>query len=265
MVRKSGTRGRHHRPPTPESESEPGPGAPHAHRLPLAVRLGLLVLLGFFGALLCWRAGWIGGAPTTDEALVDEGADAAAIEHAELVPVGAAVAGIAWPEDAPRLLQESLAEPTELAGAWKYIVFHHSATSAGGAAAFDAFHRKKFRTKEGVLYQFVIGNGTQTPDGAIEATSRWGRQKRSGHLVNMKRVPDSVAICIVGDLTRQELTPMQYQACLALTRALMKACGIPATRISTHRLVDGSGHTACPGDRFPLDRLRADLEHDAPR
>ncbi|MFQ5589758.1 MAG: peptidoglycan-binding protein, partial [Phycisphaerae bacterium] len=49
---------------------------------------------------------------------------------------------------------------------WTTIVIHHSATETGGASLFDRFHRK--RGWDGLGYHFVIGNGTDTPDGLIE-------------------------------------------------------------------------------------------------
>ena len=48
------------------------------------------------------------------------------------------------------------------------IVIHHSATDRGGAKAFDEYHRKKNGWDE-LGYHFVIGNGTDTPDGCADS------------------------------------------------------------------------------------------------
>ena len=54
---------------------------------------------------------------------------------------------------------------------WKVVVLHHSASAVGGAERFDGWHRAK--GWDGVGYDFVIGNGTDTADGALETTFRW--------------------------------------------------------------------------------------------
>ncbi len=242
------------------------PQAEHG-RLPGRAKAALLGILAATGlAIGVYEGGWLpagAGEPEGGEAAaVAAGAGPPAVgagvtELPATLP--AAVAGIAWARDARDLIRRVIPPGAALAGKWKYIVFHHSATFAGGTAAFDEYHRKKFKDKNGVEYQFVIGNGTHTPDGAIEATSRWGRQLRSGHVKNPRRVPDSIAVCLVGDFTRQEVTPAQYDACLQLARTLMDACGIPVGRVTMHRAVDGSRHTECPGSRFPLERLKDEL------
>src|ERR1043166_2961437 len=53
--------------------------------------------------------------------------------------------------------------PQAPARPWRWIVIHHSATSAGGMAMFDREHKAK--GWDGVGYHFVIGNGTQSGDG----------------------------------------------------------------------------------------------------
>jgi hypothetical protein len=69
--------------------------------------------------------------------------------------------------------------PAAKAVAWQWIVIHHSATTTGGAAAFDKMHRAKGWDELG--YHFVIGNGTDTRDGQVEVGSRWPRQKWGAH------------------------------------------------------------------------------------
>ncbi len=241
------------------SESLP-PAAAGDVRMRPAARAALLFVLALLVAGFSWDRGWLvppaTGAGVGAVSGFGSGGPEGPEVRPDLVVAGTATVGIGWPDEAAALVRRVVPEGTNLAGRWKYIVFHHSATLAGGAQAFDAYHRKKFKDKNGVEYQFVIGNGTHTPDGSIEATTRWGKQIRSGHVKNPSRVPDSIAICVVGDFTKQDLSPAQFQACVLLARTLMNECGIPSSRITMHRAVDGARHTECPGGRFPLDRIK---------
>jgi hypothetical protein len=65
---------------------------------------------------------------------------------------------------------------------WKTVVFHHSATTAGSAAAFDRYHKQTLGDPDGIKYHFVIGNGNGSGDGVIEITDRWRKQMDAAHL-----------------------------------------------------------------------------------
>lgn len=140
---------------------------------------------------------------------------------------------------------------------WKTIVVHHSATHKGGAKAFDKFHRKKGWDELG--YHFVIGNGTDTPDGFVEVGSRWKKQKHGAHC----KTPDNyyndhgIGICLVGDFTRTRPTRRQIASLERLTRFLTRQCRIGASQVTTHR--DVTHKTACPGNRFSVASLRRAL------
>jgi len=60
------------------------------------------------------------------------------------------------------------------------IVIHHSATENGNAAIFDRMHREHNHW-DGVGYDFVIGNGTNSGDGEVEVTFRWQGQIAGAH------------------------------------------------------------------------------------
>jgi len=137
---------------------------------------------------------------------------------------------------------------------WKTIVLHHSATDRGSAKLFDKNHRDRGWDELG--YHFVIGNGSDTPDGAIEVGPRWQNQKHGAHC----KTPDNfyndhgIGICLVGDFTRQSPTQRQMEALYKLTGFLSQACKIPASRVVTHKLINKK--TQCPGDRFPVAAVR---------
>lgn len=137
---------------------------------------------------------------------------------------------------------------------WTHVIIHHSATDSGSAQSFDRFHRGKGWDELG--YHFVIGNGTQTPDGMIEVGARWHKQKHGAHC----KTPDNyfnehgIGICLVGDFTKTRPTRKQLTSLYHLSRFLSDSCGIPADRITTHCAV--TNHTKCPGPGFPVQPLR---------
>jgi hypothetical protein len=138
---------------------------------------------------------------------------------------------------------------------WTHIVLHHSATEKGGARTFDKFHRQKGWDELG--YHFVIGNGTDTPDGYIEVGSRWNKQKHGAHCKTPNNYfnEHGIGICLVGDFTNSKPTRKQLASVENLTRFLVEQCSISPHRVTSHTAVKGKS-TQCPGRHFPLSRLR---------
>jgi hypothetical protein len=139
---------------------------------------------------------------------------------------------------------------------WTTIVLHHSATGVGGARRFDKFHRESNGWEE-LGYHFVIGNGTDTPDGFIEVGSRWHKQKHGAHCKTPNNYYNDhgIGICLVGDFTKSSPTSRQIAATRDLVRFLSDACRIPAAKITTHGAV--TQKTECPGRNFPLGGIRS--------
>ncbi len=135
---------------------------------------------------------------------------------------------------------------------WRYVVLHHSASATGGYDQIDREHRKVLGW-EGCGYHFVIGNGTDSPDGKIEVAQRWSNQKNGVHCRNGKN-PDvneyGIGVCLVGDLDDSPPTPRQVAAARALVAYLGDRYTISTERIETHAHL-ANGPTACPGKLFP--------------
>ncbi|MHC4494826.1 MAG: peptidoglycan recognition protein family protein [Planctomycetota bacterium] len=70
--------------------------------------------------------------------------------------------------------------PSQVEKKWTAIVIHHSATENGNAAIFDKLHREENHW-DGIGYDFVIGNGTDSGDGQVEVTFRWREQRTGAH------------------------------------------------------------------------------------
>jgi N-acetyl-anhydromuramyl-L-alanine amidase AmpD len=133
---------------------------------------------------------------------------------------------------------------------WHYIVIHHSATDTGSAAMFDAWHRKK--GWDGLAYDFVIGNGTGSADGAVEVGYRWREQKRGAHAGNDLMNIEGIGICLVGDFTKTRPSAAQMHSLSRLCNFLSVYCGIPRESFRLHGDVR---NTTCPGPLFPRDFL----------
>jgi hypothetical protein len=137
--------------------------------------------------------------------------------------------------------------------AWRWIVIHHSATTTGGAAAFDKMHRAKGWDELG--YDFVIGNGTDTGDGTIEVGSRWTKQKIGAHA----KTPDNrfnefgVGICLVGNFDVERPTPAQVRSLTRLVAYLMKTYQISQDRVIGH---GDTKATDCPGRYMNVAMVR---------
>lgn len=145
----------------------------------------------------------------------------------------------------------------KISARWKTIVLHHSATSTGGARAFDLQHRK--RGWDGLGYHFVIGNGSDTPDGSIEVGYRWKQQLHGAHCKTEDNFYNDhgIGICLVGDFTKTSPTARQMASLKRLVRFLCERCRIPAGKLTSHGTVNPQ--TQCPGHRFNLDQLKRSL------
>ncbi len=164
-------------------------------------------------------------------------------------------------------LEESsdLFQPPKADRPWKYVVVHHSANATGGLDQIDRDHRKILGF-EGCGYHFVIGNGTDSPDGQIEVAQRWSSQKNGVHCRNGKN-PDvneyGIGICLVGNFDESEATPKQIVAAKALVAYLADRYQISSDHLGAHdEFADGP--TACPGKNFPSQAIFG-IKHMAAR
>jgi hypothetical protein len=143
---------------------------------------------------------------------------------------------------------------------WQFIVVHNSGTRQGNAAVFDYYHRHVRRMRNGLAYQFVIGNGTSTGNGEIEVGDHWRRQISGGHVHSDYLNNISLGICLVGDFNRDQPTRAQLEACEELIRYLRQRCGKTAGHeiiVRPHREMNPPRWpTDCPGDAFPYSWFR---------
>ena len=108
---------------------------------------------------------------------------------------------------------------------------------------------------DGVGYDFVIGNGTDSGDGQVEVTFRWQQQLTGAHCGgtpdNWANV-DGIGICLVGNFQYATPTPRQMESLVQLVRFLQKRYGVSRDHVYGHSTTPGARVTACPGARFPM-------------
>ncbi len=151
---------------------------------------------------------------------------------------------------------DDLFQPPKADRPWKYIVLHHSADQSGGYDSIDQEHRKRLGW-QGCGYHFVIGNGTESPDGKIEVAQRWVNQKNGVHCRDGKTSEVNeygIGICLVGDLENSPPTPRQIAAARALVNYLSDRYQIAADHTDSHAHLAASS-TTCPGRMFPTQAI----------
>ncbi len=152
--------------------------------------------------------------------------------------------------------------PSQIEKKWTAIVIHHSATETGNAAIFDRMHREENHW-DGVGYDFVIGNGTDSGDGQIEVTFRWLEQVAGAHCGgppdNWANI-DAVGICLVGNFNHTGATAKQMASLSKLVRFLQKRYTISTSRVYGHNSTPGARFTDCPGRKSPVADLKEMLD-----
>jgi len=166
------------------------------------------------------------------------------------------------PEVTPKTPEESFPPgwlpPSDVEKKWTAIVIHHSATENGDAAIFDRMHREENHW-DGIGYDFVIGNGTDSMDGQIEVTFRWRKQIAGAHCGGTPgnwANEDAVGICLVGNFDYTVPTAQQMRSLAKLVQFLQRRYDISNTRIYGHKNTPGGRVTECPGRRFSIEAFK---------
>jgi hypothetical protein len=153
--------------------------------------------------------------------------------------------------------------PSRSERAWSAIVVHHSATEEGNATIIDKWHREN-NGWDGIGYDFVIGNGTNSGDGEVEPTYRWRGQLTGAHCGGTPgnwANEEGIGICLVGDFNRSTPSKRQMESLTKLVRFLQQRYHIPKSRVYGHGSVPGGHTTDCPGKRFPMSWLKANISY----
>jgi N-acetyl-anhydromuramyl-L-alanine amidase AmpD len=147
--------------------------------------------------------------------------------------------------------------PARLKPGWRWIVIHHSATTAGNASAFDRYHRNEKTMENGLAYHFVVNNGNGGEDGSVEVGDRWKKQLPGGHVHGDDLNEQSIGICLVGDFEHFLPSEKQVASLKALINYLTAITPIREESICGHEKMPDQ-QTLCPGRYLPVKRV---VEH----
>src|SRR3989339_2118683 len=123
--------------------------------------------------------------------------------------------GAVWPQ--------GWVPPQSVEKSWTAIVIHHSATPNGDEAVIDRWH--KGNGWDGIGYDFVIGNGSDSANGLTEVTFRWEQQRTGAHVGGTPgnwANKDAIGICLVGNFDKTIPTARQMESLTKLVRFLQK-------------------------------------------
>ena len=144
---------------------------------------------------------------------------------------------------------------------WKWIVIHHSATPAGGAA--DSTRSTGPRGWDELGYHFVIGNGTDTGDGQIEVGSRWPKQKQGATARRRTTSSTSRASASASSATSTKRpTAAQLAALEKLVAYMADTYHIKQSNIIGHKMT--GKQTECPGNLMDIAQSSRRCRPDAP-
>jgi hypothetical protein len=136
-------------------------------------------------------------------------------------------------------------------GRWHWIYVHQSLTPSGNA-------RTLAQGADGLADHFVIGNGNQLTDGAIQAGPRWGWQQGAGEVPGVTVRSDCVSICLVGNFNQHAPTIAQEKQLLVLIASLQQQLGIASDHVKLG--MDGADTSAAGvGTQFPVATFLSQL------
>lgn len=177
--------------------------------------------------------------------------------------IGLLFSGISFGDEPLREVSLTKIVQRENLREWKFIVLHHSATEVGSVASIDAAHKQRKDADgnpwRGVGYHFIIGNGRGMKDGEVAATFRWTEQCEGAHAGDLQYNTQGIGVCLIGNFEMEPPTTAQLNSLQGLVIALRKSCQIDAKSIIRHTDIKA---TACPGKRFPMEKLWAGVVKD---
>lgn len=140
---------------------------------------------------------------------------------------------------------KTFADPRE----WRYIIIHHSWTTDGFAADWDAIRRyhKESNGWRDIGYHF----GIESVKG--ELVYQIGRPLSWEGAHTIGRNKDGIGICVVGNFDPAAPSDAQMWLLTSLCRELMHTYKIPIANVLPHWAYE---YKSCPGKSFNVVKLR---------
>ncbi len=110
-------------------------------------------------------------------------------------------------------------------GRWRRIELDSSGTEIGDARTLGQFQKDVQGVKGGLAWHFLIGNGTRSDDGEIEAGPRWDHQVPAAMALAGSDV-ETLHVALVGDFHHHAVTDAQLAALDELVDYLRAKIGL---------------------------------------
>ena len=114
---------------------------------------------------------------------------------------------------------------------WQYVVIDHSGTRRDSLTSMAA-EAKRLETD--VPWHFVVGNGTESPAGALEVGERWRTQSPGAALHDPGYDAVSISVCLVGDYNEETPAAESLDTLARLCAVLVRRHSIPLSHVTTH-------------------------------
>lgn len=135
---------------------------------------------------------------------------------------------------------------------WRRVLIHHSATVGNTERSWDAirdFHVKE-RGWQDIGYHFGVGMDTTLGLWSIFPGRPLTMQ--GAHCPGQNR--EAIGVCFLGNFMLEEPSSSQLEAGADLITRLLHEWRIPSYSVYPHKKYR---QTECPGDKFPMERLRS--------
>lgn len=140
---------------------------------------------------------------------------------------------------------------------WTHLMIHHSDGPPGQTV--DAIRRYHVHGRgwSDIAYHYLIQR-----DGQGRGHLKGGRatDRNGAHAGSLRWNRRALGLCVIGRFAPggEVMSGVLYADVLAAVLHVMKLHGIPPANLMAHRDVRA---TECPGEWFPMQRLRADVRH----
>jgi N-acetylmuramoyl-L-alanine amidase len=144
-----------------------------------------------------------------------------------------------------------------------HIVIHHSLTKDSGTVSWNAIRRfhveqQKWRA---IGYHFGVER-VQDASGGESVEILLGRMlhETAAAVKEQSMNKKGVHVCVIGNFDDEPPPPAVWEKLVELVAFLCRLLSIPISNVQPHTLY--APYKSCPGKRFDMNRLRADVQRE---
>lgn len=131
---------------------------------------------------------------------------------------------------------------------WKYLMYHHTATSKESTVEAIRDYHTKVRGWSDIGYHLLVDYKGNIHEGR-------SLDRQGAHCIKYNTT--AIGIAAIGNFEEHEMPPEQERGIVKLSKQLLKQFNISPQNILIHKDVDA---TACPGKHFPTERIKFQLQ-----